>query len=1054
MTAATTAARPDKARVLSTLKGFQRRTVDHVVRQLLSNGSRRFLVADEVGLGKTLIARGVIAEFVDRAWDDERRRIDVLYVCSNTALASENLKKVHLGGKRVEATRLTLLPKQLPDFDSRLNFVSFTPSTALELRGYGQMQERAVLYALLREKFGGGAWLQNLLQGHAGTKSWRNQLGDALPDVDKEQGRRFRERLAQAKDLQDRLNWARETLTRVDRVLDEEQRSRRHGTVEDLRRLLAHTCIDALEPDLIVLDEFQRFKDLLSSSDDETTDLANLADELFRYRTPEGERVATLLLSATPYRMYSTGEDLEAHENHADFLHTLSFLCDDAAALQAIQAALEGYNRELRRAADGDAQGVVSARDTLQALLKRVMVRTERVDSTQDRDSMVEEPLIPVRIEPRDLRHYMATEELAEQLGSRDMVEFWKSAPYLFNFMKGYQVKAAFEKGYHLKGVRNAYDKASAEFLNPALVDQYAAVDPANGRLRALTEQSVGNGQAEMLWMAPSVPYWPLEEPWRSNAGFSKKLVFSAWNVVPDVVSGLLSYEAERRMVGDDPQHAYASLYRKRRGLLRWSVREGRAANMTTLAFTFPCLTLADEISPVQIALREADVRTECRERIGALLPRLEKFAQGDAPDPRWHWAAPLLLDVEDPTLGKLLNSWGEEEDEEDGEGEGELAAAPGRKALEAHLAEAKRVLSGETELGSMPDTLVDTLVDLALGGPAILTARALRAKVASKPARRAAGVLVADGFRKLFNQAPVMLMLKAGTEDEGYWRVALRYSVAGNLQSVLDEHVHLLWEQAAWDDRPEDEICGKVAEALRDSVTTKVSRVMPDVYTLGDGKIEARAGHDAESDEHFSLRTSFALRYGTVTGSSGATEAREEHVRSAFKSPFFPFVLVSTSVGQEGLDFHSWCHDIWHWNLPGNPVDLEQREGRVHRYKGLAVRRNIAVGAFEALRERWQPGKDPWEVIFEAAEQRLGSERQSELVPLWVAPGPFKVRRCVPALPFSSEVERLQRLKRSLAIYRVVFGQPRQEELLSLLENSDVTREELERWTISLKPE
>jgi hypothetical protein len=30
-----------------------------------------------------------------------------------------------------------------------------------------------------------------------------------------------------------------------------------------LRNLLAHTCVAALEPDLIILDEFQRFKNLL-----------------------------------------------------------------------------------------------------------------------------------------------------------------------------------------------------------------------------------------------------------------------------------------------------------------------------------------------------------------------------------------------------------------------------------------------------------------------------------------------------------------------------------------------------------------------------------------------------------------------------------------------------------------------------------------------------------------------------------------------------------------------------------------------------------------------
>ena len=36
--------------------------------------------------------------------------------------------------------------------------------------------------------------------------------------------------------------------------------------------------------------------------------------------------------------------------------------------------------------------------------------------------------------------------------------------------------------------------------------------------------------------------------------------------------------------------------------------------------------------------------------------------------------------------------------------------------------------------------------------------------------------------------------------------------------------------------------------------------------------------------------------------------------------------------------------------------------------------------------------------------------------------------------MPFSREVERLQELRRSLAIYRMVFGQSRQEDLIDYL--------------------
>ena len=52
--------------------------------------TRRFLVADEVGLGKTLVARGVIAKTIDHLWETVDR-IDVVYICSNGQIARQNL---------------------------------------------------------------------------------------------------------------------------------------------------------------------------------------------------------------------------------------------------------------------------------------------------------------------------------------------------------------------------------------------------------------------------------------------------------------------------------------------------------------------------------------------------------------------------------------------------------------------------------------------------------------------------------------------------------------------------------------------------------------------------------------------------------------------------------------------------------------------------------------------------------------------------------------------------------------------------------------------------
>src|SRR5437763_16205999 len=88
--------RPDSSRVLAGLKPFQRRSVDYVFDRLYgAGGTRRFLLADEVGLGKTLVARGVIARAIDHLWNTIGR-IDVVYICSNHDIAPQNINRLNV----------------------------------------------------------------------------------------------------------------------------------------------------------------------------------------------------------------------------------------------------------------------------------------------------------------------------------------------------------------------------------------------------------------------------------------------------------------------------------------------------------------------------------------------------------------------------------------------------------------------------------------------------------------------------------------------------------------------------------------------------------------------------------------------------------------------------------------------------------------------------------------------------------------------------------------------------------------------------------------------
>jgi len=138
--------RPNVSEVMAKLKDFQRDTVEYVFRRLYTDPEpdrvSRFLIADEAGLGKTLVARGVIAKAVEKLWDTVPR-IDVVYICSNQEIAQQNIDRLNITADRKFqfASRATLLPVTLQQLrGNKLNFVSLTPGTSFNLRSQSGWQ--------------------------------------------------------------------------------------------------------------------------------------------------------------------------------------------------------------------------------------------------------------------------------------------------------------------------------------------------------------------------------------------------------------------------------------------------------------------------------------------------------------------------------------------------------------------------------------------------------------------------------------------------------------------------------------------------------------------------------------------------------------------------------------------------------------------------------------------------------------------------------------------------------------------------------------------------
>lgn len=563
----------DLQAVLADLKSFQRRTAIWAFERMFDDDAPalrfalRFLVADEVGLGKTHVAKGVIAQVIDHLQRSGDKRQDIVYVCSNGAIARQNLRKLVPKGIKAldDVERLTMLPLAKLDHGDAgrpgINLLAITPGTSLKFgRSTGRFPERCLAYAFLRAHWGADVMSRRARwifwsgvsrdDGDERLRSrearYRRSIQGSLADFGHQLAEGDRSRQAHGRPpvralfdgLVDGLAWKRE-------FPDDLQDDRRE-LIGEVRRIMATVGISALRPDLVILDEFQRFKDLLNP--DPANFAAELAHRLFNYVEPDtGRPTRTLLLSATPYRMYTTVDESEG-DHYADFLSTCSFLFADQARVRRLQNAFDALRGALTSADSlGQADSICV---DIGSDLRGVMARTERLAATPDRDRMLCEMETSVSVKPDDLRSYLRFGDLAQAVDHHEPTEYWKAGPYLVNFMERYKLKDKLNRAA-LHGLLPEGERLGA---GPGLlswddVDAYEPIDPQNGRLRWLLDDLDRHRAFELLWVPPSLRYYDTGSVYETDEAmsFTKRLIFSGWALVPKVVSSLVSYEAERR---------------------------------------------------------------------------------------------------------------------------------------------------------------------------------------------------------------------------------------------------------------------------------------------------------------------------------------------------------------------------------------------------------------------------------------------------------------------------------------------------------------------------
>ena len=301
------------------------------------DGTRRFLVADEVGLGKTVVARTVIQEMLRR----RRKPLVVFYVASNVTIAHQNrsrlldfLPKEQRLASCAPVDRLTLAatPAGRPSENERLHLYTLTPDTSVPLYrrrgGAGRVDERALIHQLISRRFPTleTEVFKSFCRGRAGRHGWNDAI---WRHQEIEQIRTVQDAFFKEVARDEELNLPGVDSDSFGAAIDDALNRRRPTwLLGRFRNALALAALAEVRPDLIIFDEFQKFRELLVGPP------VRKADRVTRVlRGEEGSpSPAILLLSATPYRHYiSRREETGGRSHHAEFFELIRFLFGDTS---------------------------------------------------------------------------------------------------------------------------------------------------------------------------------------------------------------------------------------------------------------------------------------------------------------------------------------------------------------------------------------------------------------------------------------------------------------------------------------------------------------------------------------------------------------------------------------------------------------------------------------------------------------------------------------------------------------------------------------------------
>ncbi|MBD9511990.1 DEAD/DEAH box helicase family protein [Ensifer sp. ENS10] len=962
------------------LEPFQRATVEAAIATLSGNGPRRFLIADEVGLGKTMIAREIA-----RALKGKRAHFNVLYLCPSLEIVGQNRAKfIELTGIEEEQytlgeDRLSLVSANPPQRGDGFRIYAFTPETSLP--GWkpgirtGRKAERELIRRivdpyppLLKQLLALDRARKSrpLLPGSSGDLSGfsRKGLDRALRDVFACEKKPF-------------SVVVREWLERGDT-----------GIAEFIGRARSAMALATLRsgehrPDLIILDEFHRYADLILPQPEMSVapirrERARIHGLLIEALLNGPQRPGILLLSATPYRLRRlSGEDLHPVEHYRALIDLAGFLTANREKQNEVESAMRAYQGALR---GNDQPGEVSeavkcAKRRIEAVLRPVIARTER--ALVHEDDLFNRPKFPIRVESRDLeifRHFARSISGADGKLRGWAPALWSSVPYPNQTLHGYALWPTIVKAGQPPIELNGRDP------------------PAHPQLRELAKIVGDARQLSLPWQPPTLSWWRLEGPWADNSfAPGKTLLFSKWRAAPTAISAILSLHLE-----EDG--------RARRGVAKRSkpalLRPGGGDSSALVGLFMPWPTLAHAIEPLKdsdISLRH--VRRRARRDLETFLTHRLVRLTGARKRPIWEVACGLERYLSQRGFQRLLGA-----------------------ARQAKTGKGGRMWSEMAGIAEISPAELHALADHLLSAPGSILARCARrhnVPTDSAAATRSLFQFSWGRLRGYLGHRSFARLIGRSSKLKRYPEVLCEATLKGGFEAVLDEQMSVLCDLGGI--RPK-----QILKELEESLLDRPGRVR----LRRKGKVADRISVQAVVPFNGGEQQRASKKKGG--------KMRNDALRKAFNSPFWPHLLATTSVGQEGLDFHLWCDRIVHWDLPSDPVDFEQREGRIARYASLTVRRSIAKDHGErALVSGDASSASPFSQLLKTAREQPSTHTGLET---WWLPRHAKPVSVTFDWQFSLKTARKEMMLQDLLYYRLGLGQPDPEAFMKMLKRIDAS--------------